>query len=317
MNFENSDNLFLMDNPKKIPVTIITGFLGAGKTTFINGILKYNAELKFALVENEFGEVNIDSKLIKGVEASRMFELKNGCICCTISNEYELALAELAEKFPYIDHLIIETTGIANPAPVIRPFFADEKLKELFHFNGTVCLVDALNYHRYPAKTVANKQIAIADNLFITKAERLDAEQKTAFTDEVKRINRFAITAFAEFGFVAGFHLSQVGYQFKIFPGFATNEQTHGTIQTKTFRFNHPLQLNVFNDWLSYHLDIYKEQIYRVKGILCFENEPYYYILQGVGGGFELTESDLLVDGNNNLIVIIGNLQGIELKYSG
>ena len=316
MNFENSDNLFLMDNPKKIPVTIITGFLGAGKTTFINGILKYNAELKFALVENEFGEVNIDSKLIKGVEASRMFELKNGCICCTISNEYELALAELAEKFPYIDHLIIETTGIANPAPVIRPFFADEKLKELFHFNGTVCLVDALNYHRYPSKTVANKQIAIADHLFITKAERLDAEQKTAFTDEVKRINRFAITAFAEFGFVAGFQLSQVDHPFKILPDFETNEQTHGTIQTKTFRFNHPLQLNVFNDWLSYHLDIYKEQIYRVKGILCFENEPYYYILQGVGGGFELTESDLLVDGNNNLIVIIGNLQGIELKYS-
>jgi G3E family GTPase len=266
-------------------------------------------------VENEFGEVNIDSKLIKGVEASRMFELKNGCICCTISNEYELALAELAEKFPDVDHLLIETTGIANPAPVIRPFFADEKLNELFHFNGTVCLVDALNYHQYPAKAVADKQIAIADYLFITKSERLKEEQKMALSDEVKRINRYAKTAFTAFGFVADFHLSQVGYQFKIFPEFATNEQTHGTIQTKTFRFNHPLELKVFNNWLSYHLDIYKEQIYRVKGILCFENEPYYYILQGVGGGFELTESDNLVLEKKCELVIIGNLEDVNLDY--
>ena len=317
MNFANSDILFSMDNPKKIPVTIITGFLGAGKTNFINVILKNYVELKFALVENEFGEVNIDSKLIKGLEASRMFELKNGCICCTISNEYELALAELAEKFPDIDHLIIETTGIANPAPVIRPFFADENLTKLFHFNGTVCIVDALNYHRYPAKAVANKQIAVADYIFITKAEELNTEQKRALSDEVKRINHYAKTAFTEFGFAPDFHLSQVSYQFKVFPEFEVNEQTHGTIQTKTFRFIQPLELDEFKDWLSYHLDIYKEQVYRIKGILCFENEPYYYILQGVGGGFELTESDQLVDENNNLIVIIGNLQGIELKYSG
>lgn len=315
MNFANSDNLFSMDNPKKIPVTIITGFLGAGKTTLINGILKNSAELKFALVENEFGEVNIDSKLIKGVEASRMFELKNGCICCTISNEYELALAELAENFPDVDHLLIETTGIANPAPVIRPFFADENMTKLFHFNGTVCLVDALNYQRYPAKIVANKQIAIADYLFITKAEELNAEQKTTFSDVVKRINPYAKTAFSEFGFVPDFQLSQVGFQFKIFPEFEINEQTHETIQTKTFRFNHPLELQKFNDWLSYHLDIYKEQVYRIKGILCFEAEPYYYILQGVGGGFELTESDNLVLEKKCELVIIGNLGDVILDY--
>ena len=304
-----------MNTSGKIPVTIITGFLGAGKTTFINGILKNNAELKFALVENEFGEVAIDSKLIKGVEASRIFELKNGCICCTISNEYELALAELVEKFPDVYHLLIETTGIANPAPVIRPFFADENMTKLFHFNGTVCLVDALNYQRYPAKILANKQIAIADYLIITKAEELNAEQKTAFSDVVKRINPYAKTAFSEFGFAPDFQLSQVGYQLKVFPEFEINEQSHETIQTKTFRFNHPLELNVFNDWLSYHLDIYKEQIYRIKGIFCFEDEPYYYYLQGVGGGFELTESDSLVLEKKCELVIIGNLKDVNLDY--
>ncbi|MBK6281749.1 MAG: hypothetical protein IPF54_02925 [Draconibacterium sp.] len=86
-----------MNQIKKIGVTIITGFLGAGKTTFINRLLKHNPETQFALVENEFGDVAIDTKLIKGVEASQMFELKQGCICCTISDEFELVLQELAK----------------------------------------------------------------------------------------------------------------------------------------------------------------------------------------------------------------------------
>lgn len=86
-----------------------------------------------------------------------------------ISNEYELALAELAEKFPEVDHLIIETTGIADPTPVVRLFIANHNLKNLFHYQGIVCLFDAQNYHRYPAKRIAWKQIAMADQIVITK----------------------------------------------------------------------------------------------------------------------------------------------------
>jgi len=134
----------------KISVTVITGFLGAGKTTFINFLLKKYPEIQFALVENEFGDVAIDSKLIKGVDASRLFELKQGCICCTITNEYELVLQELAERFPHVQHLLIETTGIADPAGVIRPFFREERLKELYSFNGTICMLDALNFEVQP-----------------------------------------------------------------------------------------------------------------------------------------------------------------------
>src|SRR5665647_3913055 len=108
-----------MKAKNKIAVTVITGFLGAGKTTFINRILKNNPDTQFALVENEFGEVSIDTKLIKGLDASQMFELKKGCICFAISDEYELVLQELAERFPNVEHLLIETTGIADPASVI------------------------------------------------------------------------------------------------------------------------------------------------------------------------------------------------------
>jgi G3E family GTPase len=132
-----------MRQKDKIAVTVVTGFLGAGKTTFINFLLKKYSELQFALVENEFGDVAIDTQLIKGVEASRLFELKQGCICCTITNEYELVLQELAERFPHVQHLLIETTGLADPAGVIRPFFREEKLNVLYTFNGTICIVDA------------------------------------------------------------------------------------------------------------------------------------------------------------------------------
>ena len=118
----------ILEREGKIPVTIITGFLGAGKTTFINKLLKKESATQFALVENEFGEVAIDSKLIKGIDTSQLFELKQGCICCTITDEYELVLLELAERFPEVVHLLIETTGVAEPAPVIRPFFVDEDL---------------------------------------------------------------------------------------------------------------------------------------------------------------------------------------------
>jgi len=94
-----------MNQQQKIAVTVITGFLGAGKTTFINQLLKNYSDTQFALVENEFGDISIDTQLIKGVEASQLFELKNGCICCTITNEYEGILAELADRFPHVEHL--------------------------------------------------------------------------------------------------------------------------------------------------------------------------------------------------------------------
>jgi G3E family GTPase len=124
-----------MNTKNKISVNIITGFLGAGKTTFINQILKNNPDKQFALVENEFGDVSIDTKLIKGLDASQMFELKQGCICCTISDEYELVLLELAERFPNIEHLLIETTGIADPAPLSARFSA---MKTCIRFINTM-----------------------------------------------------------------------------------------------------------------------------------------------------------------------------------
>jgi G3E family GTPase len=308
----------------KIAVTIITGFLGAGKTTFINSLLKENPDIQFALVENEFGDVSIDTKLIKGVDASQMFELKQGCICCTISDEFELVLQELAERFPKVEHLLIETTGVADPAPVIRPFFADENLKEIYQYNGTICIVDALNFENSPEKEITIKQIVVADLVLVSKSENLSAIQKEDFIKNLHKINPFAEVKLNEFDFLAPFgglgvrdlyEQSSLLQKNKTQFNFASFSNPHTNLSTKTLRFNQPLNKGEFIRWLSYTLDIHKNEIYRVKGILCFENEPYEFILQGVGGSFEITEGDLILGETKSEIVYIGKLKDVELNF--
>jgi G3E family GTPase len=318
-----------MNTKNKISVNIITGFLGAGKTTFINQILKKNPDKQFALVENEFGDVSIDTKLIKGLDASQMFELKQGCICCTISDEYELVLLELAERFPNIEHLLIETTGIADPAPVIRPFFSDENLHSVYQYNGTVCLVDAINFENSPEKEITIKQIVVADLILVSKSEQLSEIQKNTFKENLEKINPFAkieLNHLTELDFLAPFggkgvknmHLTNLD---SILPkirtefNFATFLNSHTNLSTKTLRFNQPLNKEQFTNWLSYTLDLYKNEIYRTKGILCFENEPYEYILQGVGGSFEIVEGDLILGETKSVVVFIGKLMDVNLEY--
>ena len=310
-----------MNRTNKISVTVITGFLGAGKTTFINSVLKKYPDTQFALVENEFGDVSIDTKLIKGLDASQMFELKQGCICCTISDEYELVLIELAERFPNVEHLIIETTGVADPAPVIRPFFRDENLQSVYQYNGTVCLVDAINFENSPEKEITIKQVAVADLILVSKSEKLSEIQKETFKENLKIINPFSEIEFitlTESDFLAPFGGLGVRDSFdqNSFPqkpkfSFVEISNSHTNLSTKTLFFNQPINKEQFTEWLSYTLDLYKNEIYRTKGILCFENEPFEFILQGVGGSFEITEGEILRTTEVGEIVFIGNLQNI------
>jgi G3E family GTPase len=297
----------------KIAVTVVTGFLGSGKTTFINFILKKYPEIQFALVENEFGDVAIDSHLIKGVDASRLFELKQGCICCTITNEYELVLQELAERFPHVQHLLIETTGIADPAGVIRPLLREERLKELYSFNGTVCLVDALNYESQPEQEISLKQLAVADEVVVTKSEKFQPEERKKIKEWIAEVNPLAQFHFAADGRADDFDLFAIWRQTRIFP---ESKRAHlpAAIQTKTLIFNRPLNREEFTRRLAYNLDVYKKEIYRAKGILCFENEPFEFILQGVGGNFEIYEGENLVTENRSTLVFIGKLKNLPLQ---
>ncbi len=295
-------------------MTVITGFLGAGKTTFINFLLKKYPEVQFALVENEFGDVAIDTHLIKGVEASRLFELKQGCICCTITNEYELVLQELAERFPHMQHLLIETTGVADPAGVIYPFFREERLKELYSFNGTICIQDALNYENQTEQEISLKQLAVADEVVVTKSENFPSVELNKLKSLIFEVNPLAPLYFSENGRVDEFDLFSVKRQARYIPDRGP-AQLHSSIQTKTFTFSNPLNREEFTRRLTYYLDVYKNEIYRVKGILCFENEPFEFVLQGVGGNFEITEGENLVMEHKSTLVFIGKLENLLIEF--
>lgn len=304
-----------MSRISKIPVTIITGFLGAGKTTFINNLLKENSDTQFALVENEFGEVAIDSQLIKGIDTGQLFELKQGCICCTISDEYELVLQELAERFQNVEHLLIETTGVADPASVIQPLFRDEALKEIYSYNGIICLVDALNFENQPEKEISLKQLAVADLVLVNKTENCSTEEKGKFQNEIEQINPFAHVEFIEFGNASNIQLDSIQQKQRSEFDFLSLKSSHLHIQTQTLSFANPLSKKDFMRWLSYTLDIYRKQIYRCKGVLRFLDEPFEYILQGVGGSFEVIEGDLIMEEAESKIVFIGKLENANLNF--
>ena len=305
-----------MKRDSKIQVTIITGFLGAGKTTFINNILGKYPTIQFALVENEFGDVAIDSKLIKGVDTSQLFELKQGCICCTITDEYELVLQELAERFPDVEHLLIETTGIADPAPVIQPFFRDKELQELYEYNGTICLIDALNFSAQSEKDISLKQLIVADLILINKTETLSSELKNDFLVEIQKLNTYAKIAFVEFGNAHTIELAQLQQKEKTHFDLLRFSSSHVNITTKSIFFSNPVNRATFVRWLTYTLDVYKNQIYRMKGIVYFQGEPFEYIVQGVGGNYEITEGDIAFNQQESQLFFIGKLDGVQLRFN-
>lgn len=290
----------------KIPVVVVTGFLGAGKTTFINHLLERYAERKFALVENEFGDVAIDTKLIKGVDASQMFELKQGCICCTITDEYELVLKELAHRFPDVENLLIETTGLADPAPVIRPFFHDSELRELYEYTGTICLVDAVNYDDHPEKDLRLKQMVVSDMTLVNKAEWISAPDQEKMQQEIGKMNPFAKIYFTDFGIAHELDIDHLQQKIRTGFEFVSFRQQHDHIQTRLIYLESSMTKAEFLRRFSYVMDVNKRNIYRAKGVLYFQDEPFEYILQGVGGSFELIEGNVSHSKQQSRVVIIG-----------
>ncbi|HIJ61180.1 MAG TPA: GTP-binding protein [Rhodospirillaceae bacterium] len=163
------------------PVTIVTGFLGSGKTTLINRILKESHGSRIAVIENEYGEVGVDGEFLATGGDETIILLQNGCLCCSVRGDLARALQDLAGRGIAFDRVLIETTGIADPGPVIQTFLAETRLQTLFHLDGTITLVDG--HHRMIAdRPEIRAQIGHADRLLITKGDLLtgDAAELTA-----------------------------------------------------------------------------------------------------------------------------------------
>jgi G3E family GTPase len=176
-----------MEPVDKIPVTVLTGYLGAGKTTLLNRILTAPHGLRIAVVENEFGEVSIDHELVVQTD-EEIFVMNNGCICCTVRGDLIRILGKLAKRRDRFDHILIETTGLADPGPVIQTFLMDETMREAFTLRGVVTVVDAKHIQQHWAGE-ALEQLAFADLILLNKTDLVSGEDLEQLTGQIRHLN--------------------------------------------------------------------------------------------------------------------------------
>src|SRR5689334_14466237 len=179
--------------PDQVPVTVLTGYLGAGKTTLLNRILSENHGRKYAVVINEFGELGVDNDLVVDTD-EEVFEMNNGCICCTVRGDLIRIVGGLMKRRDKFDGIIIETTGLANPAPVAQTFFVDEGVKEKARLDAIVTVVDAKHLPaRLADSNEAADQIAFADVIVLNKTDLVTPEELEAVEARIRQINKFAV----------------------------------------------------------------------------------------------------------------------------
>src|SRR6187401_2480055 len=179
-------------NPDKIPVTVLTGYLGAGKTTLLNRILSEPHGQKFAVIVNEFGEIGIDNDLVVGAE-EEVFEMNNGCICCTVRGDLIRIIDELMRRKGKFDGIIVETTGLADPAPVAQTFFMDENIGRKTKLDAVVTVADAKWLtERLKDAPEAKNQIAFADVILINKTDLVAPEELSELEARIRGLNPYA-----------------------------------------------------------------------------------------------------------------------------
>ena len=181
-----------MDTPSKVPVTILTGFLGSGKTTLLNRILIEEHGKRIAVVENEYGEVGIDQALVINAD-EEIFEMSNGCICCTVRGDLIRVLGNLNKRRDKFDYVLVETTGLADPGPVAQTFFMDDEIGSAYSLDGIVTLVDAAHIDQQLGRSdESTEQIAFADVLVLNKTDLVNGEALDGLETRLRDMNRMA-----------------------------------------------------------------------------------------------------------------------------
>jgi G3E family GTPase len=175
--------------PQRVPVTVLTGFLGSGKTTLLNRILSEKHGKRIAVIENEFGEIGVDSELVIGAE-EELFETNNGCICCTVRGDLIRILGQLMKRRDRFDYILIETTGMADPGPVAQTFFLDDELKSSFQLDAIVTMVDARHFEQHVEELKEPaEQVAFADLVLLNKTDLVDAQALERIESRIRGIN--------------------------------------------------------------------------------------------------------------------------------
>ncbi len=276
-----------------IPVTILTGFLGAGKTTLLNRILKENHGEKIAVIENEFGEEGVDNEILADTK-EQIVEMNNGCICCTVRGDLIRILNNLYKRrakgeFNF-SRVVIETTGMADPAPVAQTFFADEKVNERYLLDAVVTVVDAKHgLTQLKDFTEAQQQVAFADRLLVSKTDVTTAEETQKLMERLRGLNvrapikkvHFGETPIKELLDIRGFNLNAI---LDIQPDFLTNSdhEHHDEVASFYIKTEKPLDVRKVDRYIGSLINLYGEQMLRYKGILNIKGEPRRVVFQGV-----------------------------------
>ena len=275
-----------------IPVTILSGFLGAGKTTLLRYLLKAEHGLKIAVIENEFSDAGIDTQLL-GDEPVQVMTLANGCVCCTIHTDLTKALYLLLESLDSgeiaFDRLVIECTGLADPAPVAQTFFIDEELRERYLLDGIITLVDAAHADVHLTQTIAQAQIGFADRLLVSKRDLVDDASFDALSERLTRINRRAPIRVVEHGKidlaelldVRGFNLNaDLGGGLSLRP--VQPATSIDRISSLVLRTDKPLDIDSLSAFMNELLEDHGKQLLRYKGVLNIAGEDRRLVFQGV-----------------------------------
>ena len=281
-------------NNTLIPVTILTGFLGSGKTTLLNYILKQPHGHRIAVIENEFGEAGIDNELLVQDQDEQIIEMNNGCICCTVRGDLVRILGELAAKRKagtlHFDRVVIETTGLADPAPVAQTFFVDEDIRQRYLLDAIVTLVDAVHAPiQLDEHHEAQEQVGFADRILLTKTDLVPAEDLPALRRRLARMNprakiseaRHGVAAIDDLLDIRGFNLNAI---LEIEPEFL-NDVSHehdDDVISFVFREDRALDLERLEDFLGSMVQVYGAQMMRYKGVLNVQGEHRRVIFQGV-----------------------------------
>jgi len=300
----NADGM-KQDADGKVPVTVLTGFLGSGKTTLLNHILEANHGKRIAVIENEFGEVGIDDALVKGgsmADEENIVEMNNGCICCTVRGDLIAGLKKLIKNSKKtgkaLDGVMIETTGLADPAPVAQTFFADDYVQQHFRIDGILTLVDAKHIIQHlddekpeGVENEAVEQIAFADRILLNKCDLVESEKELEEVEQrirainttvpIKRTTNSEVDMDFVMG-IRGFSLDKIVAMDDAFLEDGHDHQHDSRVSSVGIDVPGEVVQQKLNDWIGWLLKEKGTDLFRSKGVLAVKGMKQKFVFQAI-----------------------------------